>query len=634
MLITKAINVLIVLAVLLMPSNRVYGKTTEDELITILNKAEDLRVINLNKAIEYLEPKKQLFLDNGSLIGLAEYNLYLSFYYMAIGKLDISEALLAKVTEIVDNNDLPEQKADEIFFRGMLAQRKAEIEKGIQLFLQQYEFAKQHNLVTNQIYSKIHLNQLFASQGDNLSALTHLKDAYRLLPEVKPQRWKRTVALKALVTSSMARIYNNMGEPHEAVEFSQEAIEGFKQFNSLIDAGVVNVRLASIYMNNLNDYDSASREFEKVYQLAKEIENDKLLILYYQGIGRLFLKTERLQRAQDSFNSAISLSEKNSWDNYKKTSQFDMAQVYIQLEQWQQAEKLLLEVEPYYKKFQLFAKSYDVHNELQLIYFKLNKLEQAYYHQTTAIEYYKINQNAEANKALAKVRTELDLQLNEVRNQLLEKENEVANLNLAKQKVELDSQNQMLYFLMIVVTLLLFITVGLFLFSRRLRYQAITDSMTKLPNRRRVFEFGEREFSKAQKKREAFSVAIFDLDRFKKVNDTFGHEIGDRVIIQVSDICNSLAENSNLVGRLGGEEFILIMPGYDLERAISLAEAMRKGIEDFNWQSIHPMLSITSSFGVTCLTDGKKDLDELIRLSDDALYQAKEQGRNKVLQAA
>lgn len=634
MLIIKAINVLFVLAVLLFPSDRVYGETTEEELITILNKAEDLRVINLNKAIEYLEPKKQLFLDNGSLVGLAEYNLYLSFYYMAIGKLDVSESLLAKVTEIVDSNDLPEQKADEIFFRGMLAQRKAEIEKGIQLFLQQYEFAKQHNLVTNQIYSKIHLNQLFASQGDNLSALTHLKDAYRLLPEVKPQRWKRTVALKALVTSSMARIYNNLGEPDKAVEFSKEAIEGFKQFNSLIDAGVVNVRLASIYMNNLNDYDSASREFEKVYHLAKEIGNDRLLILYYQGIGRLFLKTERLQRAQDSFNNAISLSEKNSWDNYKKTSQFDMAQVYIQLEQWQQAEKLLLEVEPYYKKFQLFAKSYDVHNELQLIYFKLNKMEQAYFHQTTAIEYYKINQNAEANKALAKVRTELDLQLNEVRNQLLEKENEVANLNLAKQKVELDSQNQMLFFLMLVVTLLLFITVGLFLFSRRLRYQAITDSMTKLPNRRRVFEFGEREFSKAQKKREAFSVAIFDLDRFKKVNDTFGHEIGDRVIIQVSDICNSLAENSNLVGRLGGEEFILIMPGYDLERAISLAESMRKGIEDFNWQSIHPMLSITSSFGVTCLTDGKQDLDELIRLSDDALYQAKEQGRNKVLQAA
>lgn len=631
---TKIVSTCFLLTLLFALNGNLNAKSSEDDLIAILDQAEKLRVVNLNKAIEFLEPKKTLFVSNGSLIGLAEYNLYLSFYYMAIGKLSVGESYLNQAKLIVDNNHLPEQKADEIFFRGMLAQKQAEIEKGIKLFILQYDFAERHGLITNQIYSKIHLNQLFASQGNNLAALTHLKDAYRLLPQVKPQKWKRTVALKALVTSSMARIYANLGEPEKALDFNKQAYEGFKEFNSMIDAGVVNIRLASLYMNELKDYQSASEEFDKVFKLAQTLENDRLMILYYQGIGQLFLKTERYQRAEGAFDKAILLSQRNKWDNYLNSSQFNKAKVYIKLKKWLQAKKLLESVEPYYAKHELFGKSYEIHNGLKTIYFNLEQIEQAYHHQSKAIEFYKINQNAESNKALAQVRTEMDLQLNEVKNQLLEKENEVVKLNLTRQQVELDSQNKLLFLMSLVVALLLVITIVLFFFSKKLRRQAITDSMTNLPNRRRVFEFGEREFSRALKKNDSFSVVVFDLDRFKKVNDSFGHEVGDRVIIQVSEICVGLIDKGHLVGRLGGEEFILIMPGADIKQAIGLSETMRDAIANFDWQVVHPNLSITSSFGVTSLASQAQDLDELIRLSDDALYQAKESGRNNVQQAA
>ena len=291
---------------------------------------------------------------------------------------------------------------------------------------------------------------------------------------------------------------------------------------------------------------------------------------------------------------------------------------------------LLEKVAPHYAKFELFDNSYEVHNALQQIFFKQKNLDKAYFHQTQTLKFYKINQNIESNKALAKVRTQMDVELKDVSNRLLVKENELSKLNLLKQELQLKNQNQLLTFFSVAILLLLVITFVLLLLSKKFHRQAFRDSMTRLANRRRVFEFGEKEFAKAKKKQQALSVVIFDLDRFKNVNDTFGHEMGDKVIVTVSEICKSLVTKQGLMGRIGGEEFILILPQTEINAAFDIAEQMRKSIETYDWKIINPNLSVTSSFGVTRFSGKENDLDELISASDGALYLAKDSGRNNV----
>jgi diguanylate cyclase (GGDEF)-like protein len=627
----KLHGVIFAALLLFIPTISLAETIEESQLLSYLKQAEKIRVLDLNKAIEYLEPKKQQFIDSESFVGLSEYYLYMGFYNIAIGKFGVGESLIDKAEIIIGQYDIPEQEADLMFFRAMLAQKKAEVDKAIDLFLSHFNFAKKHGLATNQIYSKVHLNQLFISQGNTLDALTHLKDAYQLLPNIKPQKWKRTVALKALVTGSLAAIYSNLGEAEKAIAYYNEAAEGFTDFNSMINAGVVITNLASVYANLLRDFEQATVEYEKAYAIASRIDNDRLKIIYFQGMGRIYLQTDRFEQAEIAYENALKIAFDKNWEKHVNGSKLGLAKVYQKLNILERATFLLEEIEPYYAKFELNSTSYQIHQMLQKIYFDRKEFEKAYSHQSKALALYQINQNEESSKALAKVRTEMDIELNKVQQRLLAKEYEVVKLNNTRQKTLLDSQNQLLLLFSGLIFLLVIITFVLILFSRKLHRLATTDAMTKLANRRRVFEFANKEFSKSLKKKQSFAVVIFDLDRFKRVNDTFGHEMGDKVIIKVSDICKKFVEEGTLLGRLGGEEFIIVLPNSSGESATEIAEKMRCGIEQYDWKSMHNDLCVTSSFGVACFSEHSDDLDGLIRLSDDALYQAKDSGRNTVI---
>lgn len=626
----KIIAVCAILIVALISFPNIAKDNSEDALLSILDQSEKLRVIDLYKAIDYLEPQKELFESSGSVVAMAEYNLYLGFYYIAIGKLEIGETFLEQATLIVDQFDIPEQKADEIFFRGLLSQKKAEIEKGTKLFNQHFEYAKKHGLVTNQIYSKIHLNQLYSGQGNNLEALTHLKEAYRLLPFVKPQKWKRTVALKALVAGSMGKIYANLGEYEQAIEFHEQAIKGFYDFNSLIDAGVSITRLANLYFD-LSNIDKALVEFQRLKELADKINNEKLTIFYFQGIGRIYQQSHDYLKAEEAFNNALEIAVNNEWNNYIHSTKFSLAKVLIDLEELDQARNLLESIVPYFAEFGLTSNLFETHYALQKIHAKKNDFAKAHLHLDKALEFYKVNQNEQTNHALAKVRVEMELELKAVSNRLLAKENEFTKLNLIKQEAEIKDKNSLLILSTVVLTLSLFIIFVLIVFSRKLHRKAVTDSMTGLANRRRLFEFGEREFAKAKKRQTPLSVIMFDLDRFKFVNDTLGHEAGDKVIIVVSEICSALLSKNYLLARLGGDEFIIVLPNSNITTASELAEEIRFAIESYNWSSINKEVDISSSFGVATLSGNQENIDKLIKISDGALYKAKEQGRNRVV---
>lgn len=173
----------------------------------------------------------------------------------------------------------------------------------------------------------------------------------------------------------------------------------------------------------------------------------------------------------------------------------------------------------------------------------------------------------------------------------------------------------------------------------RIRELMVTDALTGLKNRRFIDERLGLEFLRARRYRRSLSVVFFDIDFFKKVNDTYGHDGGDEVLRQVGATTQGLCRETDMLGRYGGEEFLLLLPETDFETARFVANRYRQAIEDLQiGLRDEKVIRVSASFGVACADFGddsawkENDLTakELFAQADIALYQAKEKGRNRV----
>jgi diguanylate cyclase (GGDEF)-like protein len=164
-----------------------------------------------------------------------------------------------------------------------------------------------------------------------------------------------------------------------------------------------------------------------------------------------------------------------------------------------------------------------------------------------------------------------------------------------------------------------------------LRIVADTDSLTRLANRRAFLIRATTEFHRFRRYHNDFCVAMMDIDSFKSINDSYGHNTGDEVIIKITELAaKMLREGIDFFGRLGGEEFAILLPQTDLEGALSSAERIRQTIEAYEFIFENRSYNVTISLGVTQLDATDKSFSEALNRADRALYEAKNLGRNRV----
>lgn len=160
--------------------------------------------------------------------------------------------------------------------------------------------------------------------------------------------------------------------------------------------------------------------------------------------------------------------------------------------------------------------------------------------------------------------------------------------------------------------------------------QAITDELTGIYNRRGLFQEGQFEFQRARRINRPFTVMMFDIDHFKKVNDQYGHAAGDQLLHHFAQRCLKTSRATDLVGRYGGEEFMILLSETNLEAARLIGERLRQFIMNTPFETDAGKITITSSIGIA--EAGKQDtLETLIERADAALYKAKNLGRNRVV---
>ncbi len=164
-----------------------------------------------------------------------------------------------------------------------------------------------------------------------------------------------------------------------------------------------------------------------------------------------------------------------------------------------------------------------------------------------------------------------------------------------------------------------------------LQYEALHDTLTHLPNRGATQEVIEREHARCLRHQGSYTLMLFDLDHFKSVNDNYGHNAGDEVLVSVAKIALNTLREADTVGRWGGEEFLCVFPDMPADQALVVAQRLRKEIETTTICAEQHELNVTISAGLACYPNDGESIDKLLQTADNRLYEAKRSGRNRVI---
>ncbi len=167
--------------------------------------------------------------------------------------------------------------------------------------------------------------------------------------------------------------------------------------------------------------------------------------------------------------------------------------------------------------------------------------------------------------------------------------------------------------------------------NERLTLLASTDSLTKLLNHGSILLELRMELNRSKREDTTTGVMMLDIDDFKAVNDTYGHQVGDKVLKRFADTLKDSCRIYDRVGRYGGEEFLIVLPRTTLEQGLEIGERLRRIIEDISFDDVIEEMRITCSIGICASTSFLKYSSALVAAADTALYEAKESGKNRVM---
>jgi diguanylate cyclase (GGDEF)-like protein len=326
-----------------------------------------------------------------------------------------------------------------------------------------------------------------------------------------------------------------------------------------------------------------------------------VLILFTQFINSSFASEQQIKDKLLKLTEAYKHGEQNDLDEETNLKDYE-----------KQVEKLTnysLKLECYMALSNIY--SYQKKYNLAL------KFSQKHYN------LYQLEFEKKFKKTINEMNVIFDITNKEMKNKQLMSKTLKQKSKIEIQKNIVNNQSKWLFLIFFIFISMIYLIFTLIKTYKKVKLMANTDELTKISNRRTIINIANKNF-----KNEYFCVTIFDIDKFKSINDTYGHSIGDEVLRTLSSlISNNLRENDH-IGRFGGEEFLIISKS-NLKDTIMMAKRIRELIENYDYSKINKNLKVTSSFGVA-EKGNFKTLSLVINRADELLYKAKKLGRNMV----
>lgn len=435
------------------------------------------------------------------------------------------------------------------------------------------------------------------------------------------------IAIRNDVLNAMANVYYNTGQLEQAYRYYSELVELDKASGDKTALSITLFNLGHVNASR-KQFSKADKNFKAALAISRDLEDDVGIASTLKAIGVNAHAQSKLLTAQkylrESLQRFVAIHDKSQAARVQR----HLGDIAHEQERYPHAIDHYLAALSVLQK-QPFSKALmRTHRGLSASYEKMVDLEQALEHHkryTTLQKQLLEQQNSDVTQRL---QVQFETQRFAAENEQLALINKQQELELAHRQSTLQMQYLMILLVLIVLALLVVLWIRSKKHAKAMQMLATRDELTGIKNRRSIMQFAMKEWHRAIRFDRPYCCLAIDIDNFKQINDTFGHATGDAVLKLIAESLNSGLRVTDSLGRVGGEEFLLISIETNLLQAHALAERLRSKIEMLQ----HPHQAdkpVTISIGVAELNN-QISLEELMAQADEALYQSKNKGRNCV----
>jgi len=518
--------------------------------------------------------------------------------------------------------------AELAYTKGFSLESLGDFDGAVQFYQNGLDVARSMNNQELTARGLINIGAIFYLRKDYKQSLITLNNALILANSIADE------ALLGDINSELGILYGNLGEESQANDYFQKSYQHFK------NAGKHNYALNSLHnvaINHANQkrYEQAITVYRVLESEIQENTSNEFIAGVYRSLAWALLNKDDSD-TENAYRYILLAGEyvKEAEQHLVKLQYLiDKAYIFEKMARYQEA---LLNLEQ--AEALLEHKDSDIYDtsELNILFLKA-KLHYALGHYNKAYQIQKQYFTKSITYNEARETTEIDELRLQYQSETAQRQRNILNKNqriqdLQLQQLNLDTESRQVFVALLAVCLLI---LAWFLYrvvkgQRNLIRATRTDSLTGVTNRRRLLQLGEQYFLQSKQQQQAFSVCMIDIDFFKKINDQFGHSIGDEALKEIAIHGQSLMRDSDVFGRFGGEEFIALLPNTEHDDALEVAQRLRQNIERAQWQT-QQINQLTVSIGITTFSQQNyESFSALLKAADEQLLRAKHSGRNKV----
>jgi diguanylate cyclase (GGDEF)-like protein len=434
------------------------------------------------------------------------------------------------------------------------------------------------------------------------------------------------------INTELGILYGRLGEKNQANDYFQKSYQYYKS------AGKHNYALNSLH--NVANNHTNQKHFKQAIKVYRVLESEiqpntshEFIANVYRNLAWALLNKEDAE-TESAYRYILLAGEYvEDVEQHLLKLQYLIDKAYV-LEKMARYQEALVNLEQ--AEILLERKSSNIYNTSELkilflsakLHYALGHYNQAYQIQTQHFSQSVAGEQARETIEVDELLLQYESETAQRHNHILEKKQRIQHLQLQKMTLDVNSRKAFVGILALCTLLLAWCLYRVIKEQRNLINATRTDSLTGVVNRRRLLELGEEYFISAQNHQQAFSVYMIDIDLFKKINDQFGHVIGDKalkeIVIQGQDIMRA----SDVFGRFGGEEFIALLPNTGNSEALEVAQRLQENIEQAKWKD-QKIKQLTVSVGVATFEQGNyANFSALLKVADEQLLKLKQSGRN------
>jgi len=437
--------------------------------------------------------------------------------------------------------------------------------------------------------------------------------------------------LIAMINEAYGAIYGYVRQNEKSLEYYEKALETYERLGYKAHIAEAIYGIASTY-RYWKKYDLASEKFRLYQQKISYTPNTNITYFGSYGLGMTLAEQGECQQALDVIEQALKLEGLDDYDAelYKRK-----ASCLIQLNQLVEAEEALNNAKKLFLKLsELLGTVWHLEvNKIEgtLEYAKGNyqdgyQLLESYYTKYTDV----LIENS--SYRVASIRAAMEIERQALEKALSSQRSKAELLEIKSQEQKSLQQSYFIIFLLTLLVIVIAVITYQYFHNKKVALLSITDALSGLYNRRYSFNYLDKLIQRTSITSSGLSIIVLDIDDFKHINDTYGHPSGDKVIEEVVKLSLQVLRGEDIMGRIGGEEFLCVLPRTDIKQSQIIAERMRESIYQHQFYSeAGEPLQVTMSFGIATLKADNQDAKVLYSQADKALYQAKKSGKNCVI---